>query len=63
MSRGTSGRVVVELQPDLKNELYAELAREGLTLKEWLIKQAEQYISERRQPSLFVREAPEGAKL
>jgi hypothetical protein len=53
MSRGPSGRVVVELEPDLKRELYVELSREGKTLKNWLTTQAHRYIRERQQPSLF----------
>jgi hypothetical protein len=56
MSRGPSGRIVVEIKPDLKRRLYAELAREGLTLKEWLVAQAEQYIADRHQPHLFASE-------
>lgn len=56
MSRGTSGRIVVEVDPSLKRELYAELSREGLTLKDWLIAQATQYIAESQQPRLFAAE-------
>lgn len=57
MSRGTSGRLVVEVEPELKRRLYSELSRDGLTLKDWLITQAERYIEERRQPSLFDMQA------
>jgi hypothetical protein len=53
MSRGPSGRIVVELAPDLKRELYAELSREGMTLKDWFQREAQRYIRERQQPSLF----------
>lgn len=53
MSRGPSGRIVVEIEPNLKRGLYAELARNGLTLKDWLIRQAQTYISESQQPTLF----------
>lgn len=56
MSRGPSGRMVVELEPDLKRRLYASLAVDGLTFKDWLIGQAEQYLSDRHQPSLFAAE-------
>lgn len=59
MSRGPSGRIVVEIEPDLKRELYSELSLEGLTLKDWFIERAKRYISNRRQPTLFVAE-PEG---
>lgn len=56
MSRGPSGRMVVELEPDLKRHLYVSLAGDGLTFKQWLIDQAERYLSERRQPFLFAGE-------
>lgn len=56
MSRGPSGRIVVEVEPDLKRSLYAELAREGLTFKDWLIGQAERYVAERHQPPMFAAE-------
>ncbi len=56
MSRGPSGRIVVEIEPELKQRLYAELSRDNLTLKEWLIAHAEKYIAERRQPLLFAAE-------
>ena len=57
MSRGPSGRLVVELNPDLKRELYLALTLDSLTFKEWLTGQVERYISERRQPPLLVAEA------
>jgi hypothetical protein len=59
MSRGPSGRIVVEIEPELKRRLYAELYRDNLTLKDWLIAQAERYIAERRQPLLFAGELEE----
>ncbi len=57
MSRGPSGRLVVELQPDLKHQLYVALSFDGLTFKEWLTSQAERYISEQQQPLLFAAES------
>jgi len=57
MSRGPSGRIVVELEPELKRRLYAELAQEALTFKSWLIDQAERYIAVRGEPLPFVAEA------
>jgi len=45
MSIGTSGRVVVEMDPDLKKELYATLMRDGMSLKDWFIKSAEIYLA------------------
>lgn len=57
MAQGPSGRMVVEIQPDLKRRLYAELTQEGLTFKEWLTGQVERYIADRSQPLLFVAES------
>lgn len=46
MSIGSSGRVVVELDPQLKRQLYSALAAKGMSLKEWLVLNAEQFLSE-----------------
>ncbi len=56
MARGPSGRIVVEIEPDLKAALYEALARDALTFREWLVRQATDYIEVNRQPSLFVLE-------
>lgn len=53
-----SGRIVVELEPELKLALHAALAAEGLSLKEWLDKNAREFVAGHRQPSLaFDRQA------
>jgi hypothetical protein len=52
MSIGNSGRVVVEIDPNLKKELYATLMREGLTLKDWFVKSAETYLTSTYQQTL-----------
>lgn len=44
MSVGTSGRIVIEVEPETKRLLYSALARDGLTLKEWFLKSAETYL-------------------
>lgn len=44
------------VEPELKQELYVELARRGLTLKAWFIDQATRFIERSRQPSLFPNE-------
>ena len=45
MSIGNSGRIVIEVEPATKRALYAALAQEGSTLKEWFLRAAEQYLS------------------
>jgi hypothetical protein len=49
MARGPSGRTVVDLDPGLKRDLHATLAADGLSLKDWFIQRARQYISSRSQ--------------
>ena len=51
MPKGESGRIVVEIDPSLKRKLYSVLAMESLTLKDWFIKEANQYVEDRTQPS------------
>ena len=53
MARGKSGRVVLEIDPDLKRQLYSSLENNQQTMKEWFVKEAETFIYGQRQPSLF----------
>lgn len=46
MAKGESGRVVVELDPFQKRQLYSALAIENKTLKDWMIERIQQYLSE-----------------
>lgn len=52
MPRGNSGRIVIEVDPAMKRELYATLERDGLTLKEWFVRSARNYMADQIQPSL-----------
>jgi hypothetical protein len=52
MSIGNSGRIVIEVDPEAKRRLYAALARDGLTLKDWFLRSAEGYLAESGQLSL-----------
>lgn len=54
MARGKSGRIVLEVDPSLKRELYLALEHEQQTLKEWFMVHVQQFLSEQVQPSLFV---------
>lgn len=40
MSIGRSGRVVIEIDPVLKREFHAVLAKNGMTMKDWFMKSA-----------------------
>lgn len=60
MSIGSSGRIVIEVEPELKRELYAYLTRDGLTLKEWFLQEARTYLATTNQLSLGLQDgAPE----
>ncbi len=53
MSVGKSGRIVLEVEPELKQRLYSTLALERKTLKEWFILTAAEHIRSQQQPSIF----------
>ena len=53
MARGDSGRIVLEIDPMQKDELYTAIARDGLTLKDWFLRQADQYLRNKDQFPLF----------
>ncbi len=46
MAVGSSGRLIVELDPAIKKNLHAALKRSGKTLKEWLEEKAKQDFPE-----------------
>jgi hypothetical protein len=51
MPKGESGRVVIEVDPNLKRRLYSALAIDNLTLKDWFVEAAKHYVAEKDQPS------------
>jgi hypothetical protein len=53
MAVGKSGRIVLEVEPELKQRLYATLALENKTLKEWFILTANDHIRSQQQPNMF----------
>lgn len=64
MARGESGRIVIEVGSDFKRRLYAALAGDGSTLKDWFVEAATNYIAECEQPNLpnLIRTKREEAK-
>jgi hypothetical protein len=59
VSRGYSGRIVLEIDPATKNDLYVALAKKKLTLKDWFLNECLHFIEETNQPSLFSEKAAE----
>lgn len=53
MSIGTSGRIVLEIEPSLKRQLYAALALDQSSLKKWFVLMAEEYVRSQHQSHLF----------
>ena len=52
MAVGNSGRIVIEIDKELKKELYKQLLNDNLTLKEWFIRMADSFVQESTQPQL-----------
>ena len=44
MAIGKSNRIIIDLDPKLKKELYSILTKHGSSLKEWFVKKATQFI-------------------
>lgn len=49
MARSKSGRIVLEIDPILKKNLYLALEKNQKNLKEWFIEEAEYFTIERGQ--------------
>lgn len=54
-----SGRLVVDIDPALKLALHAALGADGMSLKDWFVREAREYVSSQSQPSLFTAEPSE----
>ncbi|MDC9597356.1 MULTISPECIES: hypothetical protein [Xenorhabdus] len=48
MAKGESGRIVLEVDPELKKSLYSILALDQQTLKDWFVDKAQQHIEEKK---------------
>jgi hypothetical protein len=48
---------VLEIDPTEKQELYSALTRDGMTLKDWFLRRATEYLRERDQRQLFSADA------
>jgi hypothetical protein len=52
MAVGQSGRIVIEIDPEQKQELYAALEADGLSLKRWFLQRVDEYLQDHGQLSL-----------
>ena len=44
MPLGNSGRIVVELDPEIKSQLHSTLREQGTNLKEWFGQKAKEHL-------------------
>ncbi len=58
MSRGASGRIVIDVDPAYKRELYTALSAAGLTLKDWFLRESMVFCEEQREPLLLKLSRP-----
>jgi len=49
MPVGKSGRIVIEIDPILKQELYQSLGKDDSNLKQWFLEQVDGYLAEKSQ--------------
>ena len=52
MPVGSSGRIVIEISPELKQELYEQLNKENLNLKQWFLRNVDLFLSNKNQLDL-----------
>ena len=56
MPVGPSGRIVIEIDPNLKAQLYYALKSENVNLKDWFLQHVESYLANRTQLNLNLEE-------
>ncbi len=54
MAKGSSGRLVIEIDPSVKKELYERLGEKGLNMREWFLINANAYLKKNKQSSLLI---------
>ncbi len=62
MSVGSSGRIVLEIEPDLKKELYKSLAMDSMNMKQWFLQQVSVYMESNNQLPLKLDNGVTNAK-
>ncbi|MEM1405442.1 MAG: hypothetical protein AAGG59_01605 [Bacteroidota bacterium] len=59
MAQGDSGKVVIEVDPEFKKALYKVLRLKDLTMKDWFVQQAEEFMENADQLILFPKSKKE----
>lgn len=57
MARGESGRIVIEVDPQLKAELHDALSSRGTTMKAWFVREAVSFLAGQNPPLRSVAES------
>ncbi|MBC2604236.1 hypothetical protein [Puniceicoccus vermicola] len=53
MPQGKSGRIIIDVEPEFKEEVYEAVRIQGFSsMKEWFVQQAKRICEESKQPSL-----------
>ena len=60
MARGSSGRIVIEVDPEFKNRVYVALAKQQMTMKEWFVTASESLIGRERATGAKRKSRPPG---
>jgi hypothetical protein len=64
MPIGQSGRVVIEIDPELKQNIYQSLKEDGSNMKDWFLKRVDEYMAEKSlQQELFTEEEQSGRRV
>ncbi|MBC2607497.1 hypothetical protein [Pelagicoccus albus] len=61
MPKGSSGRIVIDVDPEFKTEIYAALAAQDCTMKEWFLNHAKRLCEDYQQPTLSLVADPEAS--
>lgn len=59
MPKGSSGRIVIDVDPHFKTEIYTALAARDCTMKEWFQNHAKRLCEEHHQPTLSLVADPD----
>jgi len=54
VAKGSSGRLVIEIDPSIKKELYERLGEKGLNMREWFLINANAYLKQNKKSSLLI---------
>ena len=65
MSIGKSGRIVIEMEPEQKRQLYSVLQLEGKNLKSWFLEHVDELLEQHGQQQALPfdeKQVPKGAQ-